>query len=1044
MNKRIYSILAALAVTVSSTVAVFADGYEPFTAPRDNGYFEFSEDFSECTNIAEEGGNSYVGTWQNIYAMNEGTPVISREDGVKWTVSTIKSAGGGVNSAAYVNITNPNNKLLYVKGGGANQGMVRLDLTDAMPSGLAVKDLPQDIQEFEFDTNATSRSAAVGLFINGTDSSYVQFGTKNGEGVSSLPSGAGAFVRFVQGGSESKVYTFSGPTTGAWKVKAEAGIISWTFTGGGKTWTGSNVLDSSYIDECKYLAGFFGGGDHGGYMSSFKYRTGNIYTEDMPEPAEAVYLNTFDKTMQVNPDSENEEEKRIYELTEPTVVRRVEYQNYTGGTFELSEDGVNWDVFDRDYVKNTEDEDPDNDENKGKWTAKNTAVTGVNRWVNTCNIKEYKYIKVPTGERVALGRKTGSVKVFKNISRNSTVILRKTVDNAPGTLDLYLSKDDGWANSGFTAVSSDSNYVSVNNADFVASGRSRLIAHKETYAKDQANTPIIISMNGQNNTYEINVSVKGPLSDAIENENPDDLNAYFQTQQEVFDYLNQKISSNAKLQVQKFFTDITSEREDDGTPRKSINNIDACDANDFSNVDAKYAERIMTYSSFTITGTTPVEKFASLDDILSILSKEILVGEFNDMGAAQIPKVDDDGNPVVDDDGNQVYYTTDEIVASVINKNALALDLPVDNKYYRKDTDTDGDGILDDSDFAEVIRGKLSNRTYASAQDLNNAVDEAIVMAVFDNNSNAPYMMEMLETYRNTLGIADGSADAQKLDNISKDTTESAKFVQSIKAAAAAASANFDTPAKIGAFISAYNYNPATPTPSVRPTPGGSGSGGGVSSVKTPNGTFSQADKTVAPRVQVFGDVPLDYWGYEAVRFMNAKGAVKGYEDGNFYPDNQITKAEFVQMLMKVFNPAVEITEDYVNPFNDVKDGDWFANSIVRANIYGIFSGNGESAEPNKPITRQEMASLIYRMTQKQGKALSRSAQVSKFNDEADIAEWAYTPVMEMQAAGIISGDNGNFAPNDNATRAMAAQMLYKTMQGYEKPASATEVPGNE
>ncbi len=1034
MNKRIYSILAALAITVSSTAAVFADGYVPFAAPSENGYFEFSEDFSECTNKAQ-GGNSYAGTWVNFYDMKEGTPIIERDDGVKWTVSTRKSSGGGVHSDAYVDIDNDR---LYVKGGGANQGMLRLDMTDAMPSGLTVKDLPQDVQEFEFDTNSSSRSAAVGLFVSSSDNSYVQFGTRNGESVSGLPSGNGAFVQFVQGGSvsASDIYTFGGPMSGTWKVKAEAGIISWTFTGSGKTWSGSHALDSSYIDECKYLAGFFGGGDHGGYISYFKYRTGNIYTEDMPEPAEAVYLNTFDKTKVVN------ETDRIYELTEPTVVRRVEYQNYSGGTFELSEDGVNWDVFDRDYVRNTEDEDPDNDENKGKWTAKNTAVTGVNRWVNTCNIKEYKYIKAPEGERVIRGQKTGSVKVFKNISRNSSVSLRKTVGSNPGTLDLYLSKDDGWANSGFSAVSSDSNYVSVNNENFIANGYSRLIAQKETYAKEQAGTPIKIYMHGLNNTYEIGVSVKGPLSDAIENDNVTDMAAYIQTQQAVLDALNNKISIGAKSQVQAFFKDTNTKFEEDGSPRLSINDIDACDANDFKNVDAKYAERIMTYSSFVITGADAWEQFDSLQDILAILYKEILVGEFNDMGATPVPKVDVDGNPVVDEDGNPVYYTTDEIVSSVINKNYEALDLPVDNKYYRKDTDEDGDGIFDDSDLSAIIRGKLSNRTYASAEDLSNAIDEATVMAVFDNNSNAGYLLDMLETYRNTLGIADGSADAAKLSAISADATEAAKFTQSIKAAAAAAPANFNTPAKIGLYIASYTVTPATPTPSPV-NPGGGGGGGGVSSVKTPSGIFSQADKTVAPKVQVFGDVPVEYWGYEAIRYMNAKSAVKGYEDGNFYPDNQITKAEFVQMLMKIFNPAVEITEDYVNPFNDVTEDDWFANSIVRANIYGIFSGNGESAEPNKPITRQEMASLIYRMTEKQGKALSRSSQVSKFNDEADISEWAYTPVMEMQAAGIISGDNGNFAPNDNATRAMAAQMLYKTMQGYEKPAS-TEVPSDE
>ncbi|MDD6736168.1 MAG: S-layer homology domain-containing protein [Clostridiales bacterium] len=1025
MNKRIYSTLTALAIALSSTVSVFAE-YKPLEQPKDNGFFEFYEDFSECTNIVE-GGNSVAGSWASIYDMNIGDPIITRDDGVKWVVSSRKSTGGGVFSAAYVDLTNDR---LYVKGGGANQGMLRLDLSGALADGKKVKDLPQETQEFEFRETATSRSAAIGLFLDSTDTadqSYVMFGTKNGEDVSGLGGiSAGAYVLFVQGGGISKKFTYPGPTSATWKIKVEDGIISWDMNNG--TWTESTELDSSYLENCKYIAGFFGGGDSGGFLDYFSYKTGNAYTEDFVEPSEVVYLNTFDKTKVVN------EEEGIYELSEPTIVRRVEYTNYSGGEFSLSTNGTDWDTFNRDYVKDIEDEDPDNDENKGEWTAKDTVVTGTNRWVNTCNTKAYKYVKVPTGERIIRGKKTGIFKVFKNISKNSSVKVRKG-----NILDLYLSKDSAWATTGFSSESSDTNYVQTdNNAAYIGGGYTRIKAKKETYSKDQAGTPIKVTVNG-NSKYSINVTVSGPLSDALESQSVEDIDAYIASQQDVLDVLNTKIENakngviGAMADVQAFFTDTVTPTEPDGvTPRKTINDIDACDANDFKTVDSKFAERIVTYGSFNAAS------FEDLENICDTFAREVIVGRFNDMGSENVQKVDSEGNPVVDENGAPVYYTTDELIAKIIRENADALSLPVNNKYYQKNTDDDDDGILDDSEFAVAIREQLANRVFASGSDLSNAIDKAVVMAVFNNNSNAAYMIEMLDAYRSTLGITAGSAIAAKLDEIKADTVKTSTFVQSIKYDASIAPSALDTPEKIALYISSYAITAPTPTPTAAPT--GGGGTGGQSVVKTPINVVTKPDNTVAEKEQVFGDVPVNYWGYEAIRYMNAKGAVKGYEDGNYLPNNPVTKAEFVQMLMKIFNPDVTIPEDYENPFNDVTEDDWFANSIVKANILGVFSGNGISAEPNKKIERQEMASLIYRMVEKMGKTLSRDADVSRFNDEADIADWAYTPVMQMQAAGIISGDNGNFAPVAEATRAMAAQMLYKTMQGFEKPAEAEEV----
>lgn len=79
-------------------------------------------------------------------------------------------------------------------------------------------------------------------------------------------------------------------------------------------------------------------------------------------------------------------------------------------------------------------------------------------------------------------------------------------------------------------------------------------------------------------------------------------------------------------------------------------------------------------------------------------------------------------------------------------------------------------------------------------------------------------------------------------------------------------------------------------------------------------------------------------------------------------------------------------------------------------------------------ITRQEMAAMTYRAIQTAGLTLNEQA-LTAFSDEQDIANYAKEAVSAMQKAGIINGvGNGKFAPQDTATRAQAAVILYQLL----------------
>lgn len=88
-------------------------------------------------------------------------------------------------------------------------------------------------------------------------------------------------------------------------------------------------------------------------------------------------------------------------------------------------------------------------------------------------------------------------------------------------------------------------------------------------------------------------------------------------------------------------------------------------------------------------------------------------------------------------------------------------------------------------------------------------------------------------------------------------------------------------------------------------------------------------DKTY---VQVFDDVPKSYWAFDYIAEMADRGVLNGYPDGNFYPENSITRAEFAKIMTSA--AGLGITDDYSTEYEDVPYGDWSASYINAAKWY--------------------------------------------------------------------------------------------------------------
>lgn len=156
-------------------------------------------------------------------------------------------------------------------------------------------------------------------------------------------------------------------------------------------------------------------------------------------------------------------------------------------------------------------------------------------------------------------------------------------------------------------------------------------------------------------------------------------------------------------------------------------------------------------------------------------------------------------------------------------------------------------------------------------------------------------------------------------------------------------------------------------------------------------------DKDV-PITVSFTDVTPDAWYATAVNTLASLGIVTGYGNGQFGPDDSITRAQFTTIAMRFAN----LDTSGENIFTDVSEDDWFYEFVVGAIKYGWIGGYPDGRfGPNDTITRAQVTTIVNRM-------LGRSAdedyvernieELTRFTDVPD-THWAYYNIMEATNA---------------------------------------------
>ena len=168
-------------------------------------------------------------------------------------------------------------------------------------------------------------------------------------------------------------------------------------------------------------------------------------------------------------------------------------------------------------------------------------------------------------------------------------------------------------------------------------------------------------------------------------------------------------------------------------------------------------------------------------------------------------------------------------------------------------------------------------------------------------------------------------------------------------------------------------------------------------------------------------------WAKEAIDALAARGIVQGVGEGSFNPNGNVTRAEFITMLINAF----QLSDEHATAsFSDVNDGAWYSASIATAQKLGIVNGKPDgSFGVHDNISREDMAVMVYKAMMVKQLELATGEGAAAFDDQASIAAYAQQAVSAMQAEGIIKGmGNGKFAPKQHATRAQAAMIIYNLL----------------
>lgn len=193
---------------------------------------------------------------------------------------------------------------------------------------------------------------------------------------------------------------------------------------------------------------------------------------------------------------------------------------------------------------------------------------------------------------------------------------------------------------------------------------------------------------------------------------------------------------------------------------------------------------------------------------------------------------------------------------------------------------------------------------------------------------------------------------------------------------------------------------------------------------------------------QVYAAASADYfdfpqnWSKDAMEFAVKNNFITGVSQDKIAPKAALTRAQLAAILSRVMKTGAGDVSVLDN-FTDADKNAWYAGAMAKAVELNILYGDGDSIYPDRPVTRQELFTILVRAFSVTG---GDESTLASYNDAGSISSWAKAAISAMIAQGYAAGyEDKTLRPAQQVTREEFAQLLYRMQEFYGSSAASDD-----